>query len=113
MTITEETRQVGSTRIKAIKDDRTNWISLEAKGENLTTILVRSGMLGNEAASQTIHREIEKKFIASYFIINDQVFFSHSGESLNPVVLETPMDSGSPLRCARNDGYWKVLYKKT
>jgi hypothetical protein len=60
MTITEDTRQVGSTRIKAIKDDRTNWISLEAKGENLTTISVRSGLLGDETASETIHREIEK-----------------------------------------------------
>ncbi len=60
MTITEETRQVGSTRIKATKDDRTNWINLEAKGENLTTISIRSGLLGDETASQTIHREIEK-----------------------------------------------------
>ena len=60
MTITEDTRQVGSTRIKATKNDRTNWINLEAKEENLTTISVRTGVLGDEAASETIHREIEK-----------------------------------------------------
>lgn len=60
MTVTEDTRQVGSAKIQATKDDRTNWINLEAKGENLTTISVRSGMLGDETASNTIHREIEK-----------------------------------------------------
>jgi hypothetical protein len=60
MTITEETRQVGSIRIQATKDDRTNWINLDAKGENLTTISVRSGLIGDETASQTSHREIEK-----------------------------------------------------
>ena len=37
--------------------------------------------------------------------LDDQVFFRHSCESRNPVVFETFLDSGSPLRCARNDGY--------
>lgn len=61
MSVVEDVRDVGSSKIKATKGDQTNWISLSSKGKKLTTISVRSGMLGDEAASKTIHREIERR----------------------------------------------------
>jgi hypothetical protein len=61
MAVVEDFREVGSVKIKAEKGDRTNWINLSSKGQKLTTISVRSGMLGDEAASKTIHREIERR----------------------------------------------------
>jgi hypothetical protein len=61
MAVVEDFREVGSVKIKAEKGDRTSWINLSSKGQKLTTISVRSGMLGDEAASKTIHREIERR----------------------------------------------------
>jgi len=62
MKVVEDMREVGSAKIKATKGDQTNWIKLGSKAEKLTTISVRTGMLGDERASKTIHREIEKNF---------------------------------------------------
>ena len=60
MVVTEDVRDIGSAKIKATKADQTTWINLSSRGEKLTTVSVRSGMIGDEAASKTIHREIEK-----------------------------------------------------
>lgn len=60
MVIAEDVRDIGSAKIKVTKGDQTNWINLSSKGEKLITISVRSGMIEDEAASKTIHREIEK-----------------------------------------------------
>jgi hypothetical protein len=61
MSVAEDVREVGSTKIKATQGDQANWINLSSKGQRLTTISVRSGMLGDEATSKTIHREIERR----------------------------------------------------
>jgi uncharacterized protein YceK len=60
MNVEEEIRGVGSSRIKAKKGDQSHWINLTTKGKRLTTVSVRSGILGDEAASRTIHQEIER-----------------------------------------------------
>lgn len=60
MSVVEDVREVGSTKIKVTKGDLTTWINLSSKGQKLTTISVRSGLLGDETASKTIHREIER-----------------------------------------------------
>jgi len=61
MTVVEDVREVGSAKINATKGNQTTWINLSSKGQKLTNISVRSGMLGDEAASKTIHREIERR----------------------------------------------------
>ncbi len=61
MVVEEDVREVGSAKIKASKGDQTNWIHLTSKGRKLTTISVRTGLLGDEAASKAIHGEIERR----------------------------------------------------
>jgi hypothetical protein len=38
------------------------------------------------------------------FLLDAQVFLGHSGKSRNPLVPNHFLESGFPLRCARNDG---------
>jgi hypothetical protein len=60
MNVEEGVRRVGSGEIRATKGNQTHWIRLSSKGERLTTISVRSGILGDETASRIVHQEIEK-----------------------------------------------------
>jgi len=57
--IVEENRDVAKATIRAESPDQTYWVRLESKGEELTNVSIRAGLMGNEAASQQIHRNIE------------------------------------------------------
>jgi hypothetical protein len=59
MTIAERNDKVAGTDFRVVKGDETTWIRTESKGENLTVISVRTGYIGDQAASRAIHREIE------------------------------------------------------
>jgi hypothetical protein len=59
--IVEENRDVARATIRAESADQTYWVRLEQKGEELTNISVRAGLMGNEAASKEIHRNIEEQ----------------------------------------------------
>jgi uncharacterized lipoprotein len=60
MRVVEDVREVGSAKIRAEKGDQQNWITVTTKGEKLSSISVRVGLLGDEKASELIHREIER-----------------------------------------------------
>jgi hypothetical protein len=59
MSVVERDKDVASARIKARKSDTDYWIKLDEKGEGLTNVSVRAGIIGDKEASQKIHHEIE------------------------------------------------------
>ena len=61
ITVVEENRDIAKATIRAESDDQTYWVRLESKGEELTNISIRAGLLGNEVASKQLHRDIEEQ----------------------------------------------------
>lgn len=61
LTVTERSLAVASAEIKAAKEGTTYWINMESKGERLTEVSVRAGILGDEAASKIVHNAIEAR----------------------------------------------------
>lgn len=57
--VVEKNREMASATIKAESEKQTYWIKLESKGEKLTNVAVRAGLIGDEAASKKLHRDIE------------------------------------------------------
>ncbi|HUH45729.1 MAG TPA: DUF3568 family protein [Arenibacter sp.] len=60
MVIETKTISVVSAEIKAVKGDKEYWFKMEEKSQNLTTLSIREGVMGNKEASQAIHKKIEK-----------------------------------------------------
>ncbi len=61
MTIDERKDQVGGSEFKLTKGEENTWIRTEARGEKSTQISVRTGYMGDQEASRTVHRELESK----------------------------------------------------
>ncbi len=60
MEIIQKNKGLASAEIRAKQNDETYWIKIESKGEQLTTISVRSGLMGDKDASRVVQREIEQ-----------------------------------------------------
>lgn len=60
MEIIEKNKGLSSAEIRATQNEETYWIKIDSKGENLSTIRVRAGLLGDEDASRVVQREIEQ-----------------------------------------------------
>jgi len=59
MSVVERDKDVASAKIKARKSETDYWIKLDEKGDGLTNISVRAGIIGDKDASKKIHQEIE------------------------------------------------------
>jgi hypothetical protein len=59
MTVTDKSLDIASGEIKATKANTTYRIKLKSKGEKLTTVSVRAGILGDRQASEKIQRTIQ------------------------------------------------------
>ena len=57
--IVERSKDVASANIKAESADQTYWVKIEEKGDKLTTVSVRAGIIGDRSASERVHKEIE------------------------------------------------------
>lgn len=60
MEIIEKNKGLASAEIRAKQNNKTYWIKIESKGEKLTSISVRSGLMGDKDASRVVQREIEQ-----------------------------------------------------
>ena len=63
--------------------------------------------------SGAIYTKIQTLFLEDNTETRCSSFFHHSRENGNPCASSVILDSGSPLRCARNDGHSKKFGEKT
>lgn len=57
--VVEESKQISSATVKAETQEQTYWVKLESKGDKLTSVSVRAGLMGDESAARTIQEDIE------------------------------------------------------
>jgi hypothetical protein len=60
MQVVEKNRDLTPADIKSTKGDTEYWIKMESKGDQVTTVSVCAGLLGNKTASAKIQNTIEK-----------------------------------------------------
>jgi hypothetical protein len=58
MTIEDQTKDIANASIEARTAETTYFINLDRQGEELTTVSVRAGLLGDEQASRMVHQNI-------------------------------------------------------
>ncbi|RJQ67299.1 MAG: DUF3568 family protein [Desulfobacteraceae bacterium] len=60
ITVVERSKELASAQIKAESPEQTYWVKLESKGDKMTNVAVRAGLMGNQEASKKIHTDIEE-----------------------------------------------------
>lgn len=57
--IVDKSQDVASAKVEAESDNQKYWVELESKGDNLTTVSVRAGLMGDRQAAQKIQQDIQ------------------------------------------------------